>query len=64
MSFFLLSPPSPCSWVAFSLPSGEYNLGHSSVNASGTLAAATGVGITKVLKKPREKKKFMHSRHK
>ena len=45
----LPSPPSLSGCAAFSLPSGELNLRHSSMNTSSTLAAATGIGITKVL---------------
>lgn len=55
-----LSPPTSC--AVFSLPSGVLNLGHSSGNRSSTLAAATAIGVAKVLEKQRGKK--VHSRHK
>ena len=53
--FHLLSPLKLYSCAPLSLPSGEFNLGHSSTDVSSTLAAATGTGIIKALEKQRKK---------
>lgn len=50
-----LSPPRQSGCAAFSLPAGEFRPGHGSMDVSCTLAAATGVGNTKVREKQRAK---------